>query len=490
MTNVRLADLIKESDLSPDIQLQPHQQRVKAKVRQQIAETGKARLLLYHGLGSGKGGSSLAALDEIGGEATAVVPAALRENYRKEIAKFQPTNTQINVISQDALGAGAPLAENVVTDEVHRLRNPNSARGRALLDQAPNLKSLLLLSGSPIVNQPSDLSPIVSALTGQTITPEQFNERFVRFEDEKPSFLGRLFGSRTKPLGVRNEEELADLLRGKVDYHAPPTAPARQDTEDIHVEMSSDQDELYRGMYERLPYFVRKRLESDYPLSPAELSKYTAFLTGPRQVSLSTNTFARGRNDPYRAFRHSPKLQEAFKRMKAQLDQDPQARGLVFANFIDAGLTPYAAALERAGIPHGVFSGSLSDIERKQLVSEINEGKKRVALIGPAGTEGLSFKGTRLIQLLDPHWNDARRRQSIGRGIRHDSHSHLPEDQRNVKVERYFSDPRKVTPLGKFLWNYQNRPGADRILVNASDRKELLNTAFNEFLQRVGSEAA
>ena len=192
--------------------------------------------------------------------------------------------------------------------------------------------------------------------------------------------------------------------------------------------------------------------------------------------------------DPYQAFKKSPKLQAALEQVQEMIKKSPNGRALVFSNFIDAGLTPYQVALQRAGIPAAVFSGALSDQERKSLVGDVNSGKTRVALIGPAGTEGLSFKGTRLIQLLDPHWNDARRRQSIGRGLRFDSHSDLPEAEREVRVQRYFSRPRPVGFLEGLVSSRTARPGSDDILVRNSDRKELLNTKFNEFLQRIGSE--
>ena len=54
---------IKQADLQPNISLQPHQQRVVDKVQDQLDDTGQARMLLYHSLGSGKTLSGLAAAD-------------------------------------------------------------------------------------------------------------------------------------------------------------------------------------------------------------------------------------------------------------------------------------------------------------------------------------------------------------------------------------------------------------------------------------------
>lgn len=172
--------------------------------------------------------------------------------------------------------------------------------------------------------------------------------------------------------------------------------------------------------------------------------------------------------------------------------KDPRAKGLVFSNFIDAGLTPYQAALQKAKIPSAVFHGGLNDAARKRLVDDYNSNKLRVALLGPSGTEGLSFKGTQLVQLLDPHWHPVRPRQSVGRGLRYDSHFGLPDDLQNVKVQRFLSR----LPQGYFD-RALSRVGFDRThktlatddqLAAIAKRKEELNKKFMDLLREVGSE--
>jgi hypothetical protein len=60
-------------------------------------------------------------------------------------------------------------------------------------------------------------------------------------------------------------------------------------------------------------------------------------------------------------------------------------------------------------------------------------------LVSSAGGEGFDLKGTKLVQILDPHWNEEKINQVIGRGVRYRSHSHLPPKQRKVVVEHYLS---------------------------------------------------
>ena len=60
-------------------------------------------------------------------------------------------------------------------------------------------------------------------------------------------------------------------------------------------------------------------------------------------------------------------------------------------------------------------------------------------LLSSSGAEGLNLKGTKMAQILDPHFNDSKIEQVIARGIRRGSHAHLPEEERKVVVQKYLS---------------------------------------------------
>lgn len=487
---------VKTADLKPGISLQPQQERVKKKVQTQLDETGKARLLLYHSLGSGKSLTGLAAADDTGIPYTAITPASLRGNMVKEQEKFldPATAPEGDVMSQTAVGGGKPVRykDSLIVDEMHRLRNPETLQAKKLLGLARNAKQVLMLSGTPIVNDPGDFATIHQVLTGKKMSPDEFYGRYVREGPEHLGLLGRLRGRKAEQgPGLQHTDELEHDLEGKVDYHAPTAPKAQVDREDVAVEMTADQTKLYKNMYGKLPTMLRWKLEHDYPMKKDELSRLTSFLTGPRQVGLSTLPFMKDKKDPLKAFQGSPKLQAAMERLQTTLAASPDARALVFSNFIEAGITPYQKALEQAGVPAAAFTGKLNDRQRKQLVDDYNVGKLRVALLGPSGTEGLSFKGTRLVQLLDPHWNNVRGRQSEGRALRFDSHDYLPEDQRQVTVQRFIA---RTAPdgLGKLkrVLHLGGEPGraADDYLSTRAQQKEELNQKFLGLLQRVGSQ--
>jgi len=477
----------KLADLLPETHLQEHQKRL-----QEGAKKDPLRLLLYHGLGSGKSLSSIAAAEARPGSYTAVVPASLRPNFNKEIEKHTTKDHPHKVRSYTEMAMGKDLGdpETLIFDEAHRLRNVGTAQTQAAMDAARRAKQLILNTGTPIVNEPADLAPLISMLTGKNISRPDFTNKYVGERKIYPSFFHRLVGSSsgTEP-DVANKGELKALLKGHVDYYAPanPTVPTT--FEDHHVEMSTEQSRLYKAMWDQLPWYLRWKLKHDYPLSREELVKMRSFLTGPRQVGLSTLPYLRNK-DPLTAFNQSPKLQLANQKMMEHL-KDPRTKGLVFSNFIDAGLMPYSAALTKAGIPNAVFHGGLTDVERKKLVNDYNDGRLRVALLGPSGTEGLSFKGAGMSQLLDSYWNSVRGKQSIGRGLRFDSHTGLPPELQNMKVQRFFAR----LPLGfkDRLLSYigfdetQKQLATDDYLRRMEQRKDLANRRFLELLQQVGS---
>lgn len=483
----------KQADLRQDISLQPHQQAVVDKVNDQLKKQDNARILLYHSLGSGKTLSGLSAADASKTPYTAIVPAALRNNLRKEQERFidPATATPSSVMSHTAVGRGDQIEnpQSILVDETHRFRNPESAQATNLLNAAEKARQVVLLTGTPVVNSPADFAVPYNILTGENVTPEEFSKRYV---DETPSvpWYKRLFGSKPAGPAIINQDELKEKLKGKIDYFAPLAPKADINRKDVVVEMNRDQTDLNSYMMGQLPAVLRWKLKMNYPLTQDEIKKMTSFMTGLRQVGLSTLPFMKGNKDIQKAFEQSPKLNKAFSNLKQLLESDPKGKALIFSNFIDAGLAPYQDALTRAGIPAASFTGSLSDKERKKLVDDYNADKLRVALLGPAGTEGLSFKGTKLVQLLDPHWNAVRGRQSEGRALRFDSHEHLPPKDRKVLIERYIA---RTAPgrLKTFLRNFGVKadPGraTDDYLIEAANRKQELNEKFLNLLKDIGS---
>jgi hypothetical protein len=480
----------KSAELAPDIQLQDHQQRISDRVT-----NADPRMLVYHGLGSGKSLSAIAAAEAAkklyGDDYGIVVPASLKGNFQKEVKKFT-RNSDPEIMSYTGLGMGKQFKsppQTLVMDEAARLRNPGSAMTQAAMRAAQQAKRVMLLTGTPITNSPSDLAPLVSMLQGKNIDPQSFENRYVGYKQVKPGWLGWLRGIKpgVRPF-VKNEAELRKLLAGKVDYQPSKTPDGVNVNEEvIRTPLTAEQSKIHEAIRTKIPPGFLWKLDKEFPLSRDELRRLNGFLTGMRQAGLSTRTFRADKN-PLKSFEQSGKLQAAYGNLKKVLDEDPRKKAIIYSNFIDSGIAPYAAALDKNKIPYGVFHGSIPLKQRQQALNDYNTGKLRALLLGPAAAEGISTKGTSLIQLLDPHWNEARLQQARGRGLRFDSHAGLPEELKNVAVQRYLNQSEEPGFLARKLFGKQRHRTADEVLERLTAEKEQLNESFRNLLRDVGTQ--
>lgn len=463
----------KQSALKEDVKLQPHQKRV--------AKGGSK--LVYHGLGSGKTLTGLAATQNK--KTDVMLPASLRENYRKEVKKYT-TGHRPNIMSFEKAvkTEKSPKAKNLVIDEGQALGRIESKRSREIMKRAPQYEKRMVLSGTPIRNHPSEIAPIMNIVRGANVfpaNPEEFSKRFIAEEKVHPGIFNRIFRG-AKP-GVRykikNPDQFENLVKGYVDYHAPATKDFPSSSHEVvETPMNNEQIKFYKFIIGKASPGLRWKIKMGLPPSKSESKQMNAFLSGARQISNSTKSFG-GKHE-------SPKIMRAVGELRKREAKDKNFKAVIYSNYLDAGVKEYAEQLEKAKVSYAIFDGSLSDSKRKALVNDYNKGKIKTILITGAGAQGLDLKGTKLVQLLEPHWNDARLEQATGRAIRYKSHEHLPEEDRHVHVQRFQSTIPK-TFLQKVLKKNPDM-STDQYLDMLSKDKEALNEQFLKILRRAGTE--
>jgi len=465
---------LKRAKLRESTKLEPHQLRVQERLKK------KPGLLLYHGLGSGKSLSGIAASQ--GEKTDVVVPASLRGNFQKEVQKHT-TGYKPNIMSYDKAVKTPATGDTLIVDEAHMLGTPGSMRSQELLRKAPEYKKRILLTGTPIRNHPYEIAPLLRMVRGDDAVPtdpKAFNEQYISEQKVSPGILARIFHGAKNGVEykIKNPDKFSSLVQGYVDYHAPAKENFPAVThESIDVPMSSEQMKYYDFVMKKAGPALKYKIQRGLPPSKAEATQLNAFLSGARQVANSTKSFG--------GTETSPKIQRAVTALQDLNAKDKNFRGLVYSNYLDAGVRDYADQLKSSGIPHAIFDGSLSDSKRKAMIHDYNTGKVKVLLISGAGSQGLDLKGTKLIQLLEPHWNNARLEQAEGRGIRYKSHDHLPEAERHVLVQRFQSTiPKSFTQ--KILGQEANM-GVDQYLSMLSGKKDALNAQFLDILKQQGS---
>jgi len=184
--------------------------------------------------------------------------------------------------------------------------------------------------------------------------------------------------------------------------------------------------------------------------------KKNSFLSAIRQLSnvIDNNTI-------------TPKLQKIFNKLISN-----KFPAIIYSNYLDAGVFPLSKMLDKANIKHSIISGTITEVKLDNIVNKYNNGEIQVLLLTTAGSESLDLKNTRQIHIVEPHWNDAKIRQVIGRAIRYKSHDSLPLKKRLVKIYRWIS-------IFPFKVNYQT---ADEYLDDLSKKKEKLFEKFKELI--------
>lgn len=383
------------------------------------------------------------------------------------------------------------VVEGVVLHNSHRVRDPGTKAYKALANT--DAEKRLLLTASPFYNHPADLAPLVNLAAGGKVLPAQrseFEQKYIHDRLVQPGFFQSLRGIKpgvVTELNPMSKRELASIMAKWVDYYPSSSKGFPGTSEDtIEVPMDSDQLRVYDTMMGKAPFWVAAKVKAGLPPSKAESKELNAFLGAVRQVSNTTAGFAEGPG-------HSPKIQRAYEELQKEIAHNPQARAVVYSNYLESGLTPYKQLLEHDHVPYGEFTGQMKHKEREQMVRDYNEGKLRALLISAAGGEGLDLKKTSLMQLLDPHWNAERGNQVIGRGVRYQSHEGLPEEEQKVRIQRFLATRPRAGMLEKMHLKDPGM-GVDQYLTQMSADKSLLINQFKGLLeeqnQREMAEAA
>lgn len=469
-------ELEKRSDLKEAVSLQEHQSNVVNKLKGEIPG-----LILVHRLGGGKTLSSIAAAENFKDGADVVVPASLRTNFQKEVDKFTKNPKEYNIKSYTAVAGNSYLSPSeekmLILDEAHRLRERTTKATQNIEDVSKQYGKRLLLTGTPIVNRPSDLISLLNIVSANGADTSNFDERFVGEKRISPGIIARLMGvTPGYEESMKNKQQFKKQFGKYFDYyHGNDEGYPDIEYKKIKIEMTPEQQDMYNGLLKKDPvlaYKVRKNL----PPNKSESRNLNSFLAAIRQVS---NTPASYLNDPVE-IAAAPKLQAVVNHVIGK-SGDKDYKAVIYSNYLESGINPVKEALDAEGVSNAVFNGKLSDKQRKKAVDDYNTGKVKALLVTGAGSEGLDLKGTTEMHIIEPHWNDARIDQVIGRSARYRSHSHLPEDKQKLTVYKYQAAP-KPSFLQKLLKNIPT--GADEYLEGLSEKKTKLNEQFLDAIKK------
>jgi len=406
--------------------LLPHRQDVIDRLQRQHG------VILAHATGTGKTLTAIAAAERFPDvDVLVITPASLVSNFHKELARYCVADPQrYTVVSYHRMLTKPPNCRGqfLICDEAHRLKS-NGRITRAVMRCANAALRVLLLTATPIVNDPSDtINLFAMAINEDPISPKAF-EQLWRSADVKK-------------------------LRRYVSF-------LRQNTRDFpHVREHTVVLKMPQSYYDEYHQVEQQQFKgrpaADIINSDADVF---AFLSGVRRASNAAS------------LADNPKI-DWIKRKVGQ-----GGKFIIYSEWLKAGADLIKKVFPRAG----VVTGSISQQERDETVRAYNRGDLDVLVVSAAGGEGLDLKGTTDVILLEVPWNEARERQVIGRAARFRSH------EKNQTVNVWKLVLRK--PGFGFLSNLTGRawndsvPSADDLVTEIKQKKSKLNADFEARLR-------
>lgn len=398
-------------------------------------------------MGSGKTITALSMVIQFKYPIMIICTKASKKNFQDDIKKMGIESSRIQIITYKKIIA--KIIDNQITldkysviiDEAHHLRSGTKLQ-TILIHECQRAKKIVLLTGTIFYNALTDLSVLVNIIHKDEVLPESNAEfKFFYYSDQYQV--------------PTNVENLKTKLDSTISYYSKPHDihyPQVQ-TSYIKVDMTNTQISEYR-------HYLKKILSLDniqhIDYTILDKRKVNNFLNVTRQLS---NTLD---NSP-----EYPKITEIYN----YIVKHPKPV-VVYSNFLMNGLFPLAQLLSTNKIKYGIYSGEKTEEKRDSLINNYNQGIIDVLLISSAGSESLDLKNTRYIHIMEPHWNDSKINQIIGRGVRYDSHADLPLEDRTIHIIKWISVFGYKIPFET----------ADEYLISLSKAKDQMFKQFDDII--------
>ncbi len=397
------------------VTLKQHQEMI---VRHMLKPNVKG-IIVRHSLGSGKTISAISAAEALmkihkDWKALFIVSASLVDNVKKELKKMKVSSRRYTIMSRDKfLRIRNPDCSKriLIVDEAHNLKNMQGKMYAAVAHCASSAPKVILLTGTPIQNYPSEISALINMVsTGDAfVSPGAFELQHGQDGLSHPNALFR-------------------KLKCKISMYDTPTNSTDFPSlafKDVLITMTPEYCKEYENR-ENLKLTDRFRQEMiAHGGDVTEPSKsLKVFLNGPRRWCNHLGD-------------ESPKIDELVMNVLHTVERGDKA--LVYSQFLGSGLNIIAQKLAQLNVPFAMFTGEVSMSQKRKVVKQYNRGVLPVLLLSKAGGEGLDLKNTDEVHLLEPYWNDAVMAQVIGRARRYKSHQdHRNPGPHTVTVYRYF----------------------------------------------------
>ena len=168
--------------------------------------------LLADEMGLGKTVTALAAAEKVGAQKVMVVcPASVRSNWKQEIEECGLSLSMFEIHSYNRAVTGLFPAgyDTLILDEAHFCKTPESQRTQAIFGNNTGLargaKRVWCLTGTPVLNRPRELYPILKTLHNDGIAPYNTWDKFTQH------FCGAYWEGPGRGMNTRGASNIAEL---------------------------------------------------------------------------------------------------------------------------------------------------------------------------------------------------------------------------------------------------------------------------------------
>lgn len=423
------------------ITLKEHQKHVCSYISKHPSTKG---LVLFHSVGSGKTATSITLIRCLLAEKPdtnvfVITPTSLIENFKKELinlkvefgknVKIYSHQKFVNKIDKE--GAAFCKDSVIIIDEAHNFKTINGTNVKLLMKGTYIASKVFLLTATPIQNNPSEFANLYAMITKKE---KDIRELYKTFESASPKIFYNMFKNKISYFKNSDTSEYPSVTYKNIYFTMTP--------------------EYYKS------YMIIEENQDD------------------RQIFKSTSNLSIFYNGIRRAVNYidenitTPKIEWAIKHIKKSIKHNKKV--VIYSNWLRSGLGIIQERLNAENIDWVQVNGSMSPRQRNIAVSKYNTDKIFILFISSAGAEGLDLKGTQSVILLEPHWNNEKIKQIVGRAVRYRSHANLPKKDQHVNIfHLILQKPTKCKDKLK---------SADDYLINISHEKEKKTDEFYEIL--------
>jgi len=467
---------------SNQISILPHQIKI-----YEYLKSNKS-ILLFHKMGSGKTISSLYAAIKFNKPIIIIGPKSSKKSFMDDIEKldnipnlhFDKSRIEFYTYqkAQNLLQSNFDLLNDkfLIIDEAHHLRS-QTIQMMFIINSIPFSYKYILLTGTPIINHPIDLCVLVNIVKNNeifTIDKSLFDFYYVDTSNDFTSNISNTKDNNKSDIPniiLKSIDDLKKKLSNCISFYEPLTDSNNLKIDIFYPEVPLNSAQLieYKNYIVRLINPLTKKiihLETDINIDDfnidfltLDVKKKNAFLTATRQLSNTIN------NDP-----NSPKILSIIETVIK--GHKPV---IIYSNFLANGIYPISVKLIEYGINHKIIKGSTSEEKMNLIINDYNKGLFEVLLISSAASESITLLNTRQIHILEPHFNEAKINQVIGRAIRYKSHDKLNLLEKQISIYHW-------TSIFPTIIQYKT---ADQYLIWLGKKKQDLIDKFINIIKEI-----